>query len=60
MKQVRSVAVSFDYMLRDIKTIILLTLTITHPVKLTFPAEGINRRARRKPTTFGRVPLAGD
>ena len=53
MKQVRSVAVSFDYMLRDIKKIILLTLT--HPVKLTFPAEGINQRARRKPTTFGRV-----
>ena len=32
MKQVRSVAVSFDCMLRDIKKIILLTLT--HPVKL--------------------------
>ena len=50
MKQVRSVAVSFDCMLRDIEKIILLTLT--HPVKLTFPAERINRR---KPTTFGRV-----
>ena len=49
MKQVRSVTVSFDCMLRDIEKIILLTLT--HPVKLTFPAEGINRR---KPTTFGK------
>ena len=58
MKQVRSVAVSFECMLRNIKKIILLILT--HPAKLTFSAEGINRRARRKPTTFGRVPLAGD
>ena len=55
MKKVTSVqvAVSFECMLRDIKNIILLTLT--QPVKLTFNAEGINRTAQRKPTTFGRV-----
>ena len=44
-------------MLRDIKKIILLTLTLTHPVKLTFPAEGINRINKLLPRAIRFKPV---